>query len=239
MKKVFLGFGLTLLLTVVLITMAITGEVVKDPVCKMEVDPAKATLKIEGKAGSLYFCSQSCEDAFKKNPTAYVTQADLEKMGIAVVNAGAKAEGKTKAEDKAKAAGCGGCPMGAGDTKAACAMDTKTAKATGCDGNCGNTVIPAINDFHSSMHVMESAIDANNMEMVKGSMANLVAKKDLVMKAECPGGKCPNSFEVKRTDFSAKVDALAAACGKDDVAAIKTAFTQMHDAYTALDHAVR
>jgi YHS domain-containing protein len=237
MKKVFFGFGFVLLMTAIMITMAVTGEVVKDPVCKMEVDPAKATFKVEGKSGNVYFCSEFCKDKFMKNPTAYISQGEIEKMGL--VLAGTSTSATAAATAPTAKSGCGGCAMEKTQTTNAAGCEAKTAEATECDGNCGKTKVKEINDFHTSMHGMESALEANNMGMVKASITDLVAKKELLMKAECPEGKCPNSFGEKRTAFAAKVDLLAAACQKDNTTDIKAAFQQMHDAYTALDHAAR
>lgn len=43
-----------------------------DPVCGMEVDPAKATAtRIVGRE-TYFFCSQNCLDAFDSNPSMYV-----------------------------------------------------------------------------------------------------------------------------------------------------------------------
>lgn len=44
---------------------------VKDPVCGMEVDPAKAE-KLEYQGKTYYFCSKSCKDEFAKNPSQYI-----------------------------------------------------------------------------------------------------------------------------------------------------------------------
>ncbi len=43
---------------------------VKDPVCKMEVDKKKST-KIKHNGKEYYFCSPTCEWAFKENPKQF------------------------------------------------------------------------------------------------------------------------------------------------------------------------
>lgn len=43
---------------------------VKDPVCGMDVDPAKA-LKADHKGKTYYFCSKHCQEKFQKDPAQY------------------------------------------------------------------------------------------------------------------------------------------------------------------------
>lgn len=45
---------------------------VRDPVCKMEVDEKIAKFKSEYKGNTYYFCSLGCKSNFDKNPTKYV-----------------------------------------------------------------------------------------------------------------------------------------------------------------------
>lgn len=54
----------------------------KDPVCGMEVDEEKAAVKAEYKGKMYYFCTRSCEEAFKKEPEKYVKSSmQLEEVG--------------------------------------------------------------------------------------------------------------------------------------------------------------
>lgn len=46
---------------------------VKDPVCKMNVDPAQA-LKVERDGKTYYFCSEHCKEQFEKDPAKYVAK---------------------------------------------------------------------------------------------------------------------------------------------------------------------
>ena len=55
-------------------TVAAEAAKVKDPVCGMEVDPAKAE-KIEKNGKTYYFCSKNCKEKFEKNPAQYMGQA--------------------------------------------------------------------------------------------------------------------------------------------------------------------
>ena len=44
---------------------------VKDVVCGMQIDPAKAAGKSEYKGKTYYFCSPSCKAKFDANPSQY------------------------------------------------------------------------------------------------------------------------------------------------------------------------
>jgi YHS domain-containing protein len=45
----------------------------KDPVCGMDVDPAKAAGASVHAGKTYYFCSTSCRDKFEKEPARYAT----------------------------------------------------------------------------------------------------------------------------------------------------------------------
>jgi len=240
MKRFFPILGMTVLLSAALITLAITGETVKDPVCGMEVNTANAAITIDSPHGTIYFCSQSCKDKFLANPAAYTPKMPAESETHA-------APAAPTAE--AKKSGCEGCP---GHAKAAAtekgehgsAGHGMTASATaasehGCDGKCGNTQIRALNEFHTMMKPLESGEGQAHIALVRGATPDLVAKKDEIMKAECPGGVCTESYKSTRADFGAKVDALAAAANAGDESAIAAAFKEMHSAYQALDMMAR
>jgi Cu+-exporting ATPase len=51
---------------------AIVGELAKDPVCGMAVDPAKAAGSHEHSGKKWYFCSQHCVEKFRSDPLKYV-----------------------------------------------------------------------------------------------------------------------------------------------------------------------
>ena len=42
-----------------------------DPVCKMEVEPAKAAAKVDYAGQVYYFCSEACHKAFTAEPRKY------------------------------------------------------------------------------------------------------------------------------------------------------------------------
>ena len=49
-------------------------KLVKDPVCGMDVDPAKAAGKSDYKGKTYYFCSDYCKKQFDANPEAILGQ---------------------------------------------------------------------------------------------------------------------------------------------------------------------
>lgn len=44
----------------------------KDPVCKMDVDPATAAAKSEYKGKTYYFCAVGCKKTFDADPEKYI-----------------------------------------------------------------------------------------------------------------------------------------------------------------------
>lgn len=42
-----------------------------DPVCKMQVDPAKAAAKVDYAGQTYHFCSEVCRKAFTADPQKY------------------------------------------------------------------------------------------------------------------------------------------------------------------------
>jgi YHS domain-containing protein len=53
------------------------SNMVKDPVCGMNVDPSeRGTIKEEYKGNMYHFCSQTCKKSFDENPKKYVQALD-------------------------------------------------------------------------------------------------------------------------------------------------------------------
>jgi YHS domain-containing protein len=243
MKRIFPILGMTVLLSAALITLAITGETAKDPVCGMEVNTANAAITIDSPHGTIYFCSQHCKDTFLANPAAYTPKMDAMPAAPEASATPAAPAAETK---KSGCEGCAGHAKAAavekvehGDMGHAAAATAAAHSEHGCDGNCGNTQIKALNDFHTMMKPLESGEGQAHIALVKGAAPDLVVKKDEVMKAECPGGVCTESYKATRADFGSKVDALAAAANAGDESAIAAAFKEMHAAYQALDMMAR
>src|SRR6185503_1072723 len=50
---------------------------VRDPVCGMEIDPAKAAGRSEHRRASYYFCSAHCQRTFDANPAKFADDAAM------------------------------------------------------------------------------------------------------------------------------------------------------------------
>jgi YHS domain-containing protein len=51
-------------------------QMVKDPVCGMDVDPATAAGTVEYKGQTYYFCGPGCKAAFEKEPEKYLSKSE-------------------------------------------------------------------------------------------------------------------------------------------------------------------
>jgi P-type Cu+ transporter len=47
-----------------------------DPVCGMELEEATAAAEAEHQGNRYYFCSESCKEAFERNPDNYVQSTE-------------------------------------------------------------------------------------------------------------------------------------------------------------------
>ena len=47
---------------------------VEDPVCGMRIDPDDAAATAEYEGRTYYFCSQTCHEAFRADPTTYLSR---------------------------------------------------------------------------------------------------------------------------------------------------------------------
>jgi YHS domain-containing protein len=52
------------------------AEMVKDPVCGMEIDPEQAAGKSEHEGTTYYFCAEGCKKEFDADPAKYVGAAE-------------------------------------------------------------------------------------------------------------------------------------------------------------------
>jgi YHS domain-containing protein/positive regulator of sigma E activity len=53
-----------------------------DPVCGMEVDPARAAAKIDYEGETYFFCNAGCLEAFTKEPSRYLVAADCPRINL-------------------------------------------------------------------------------------------------------------------------------------------------------------
>ncbi len=52
----------------------VAGELVTDPVCGMEIDPASAAGSSEYEGRTVYFCNLNCKQSFDEDPAKYATK---------------------------------------------------------------------------------------------------------------------------------------------------------------------
>src|SRR5215467_14993638 len=71
---------------------------VKDPVCGMSVDPAKAAGKVEHKGKTYYFCSTRCAERFAQEPEKFLATPGAVGMENAHGNAPAPASARASGE---------------------------------------------------------------------------------------------------------------------------------------------
>jgi Cu+-exporting ATPase len=87
---------------------------VKDPVCGMTVDPAKAAGSFEYQGQTYHFCSKSCLTKFQQNPEAYLV-GDVPKPATVTVAPAGKAAPDTRVytcpmDPEVRQIGPGACP---------------------------------------------------------------------------------------------------------------------------------
>jgi len=56
--------------------MEVSINMVKDPVCGMNVDEKTAKFKSEYMGKTYYFCNQSCKEVFDKNPKRFAEDSE-------------------------------------------------------------------------------------------------------------------------------------------------------------------
>jgi YHS domain-containing protein len=56
------------------------AQLVKDPVCGMDVDPASAAATSEHAGATYYFCAVGCKEAFDADPQKYLSGAAPKEM---------------------------------------------------------------------------------------------------------------------------------------------------------------
>jgi len=140
MKRIFIIFGLTLVLSVALIAFAITKDSTATvcPTCKMAIATPDSSFEMKGETGSLFFCSQGCFDKFKADPTAYMTVEEMQ-VAAGLCLECAKVGGCQNGEHgvhKDAAIGCEGCDLSEAVTPAG---DVEPAKAdSSCLGDCSD-----------------------------------------------------------------------------------------------------
>jgi P-type Cu+ transporter len=115
---------------------------VKDPVCNMDVDPAKARGSAEYKGQTYYFCSPGCVERFLHDPEKYLAP----KPAAPLVQLGAKVSSNGTPPAPAHT-------MGRGMTTYICPMDPEVREEKpGACPKCGMALEPETVEYTCPMH---------------------------------------------------------------------------------------
>jgi Cu+-exporting ATPase len=133
-------------------------EVVKDPVCNMDVVPATARGSSEYKGQNYYFCSQSCVQRFNADPEKYLAprppKSQMVQIG-GVQMAGVQIDGNQAGGIglAAPKAGPAQSPASKGKVTYVCPMDPEVREAKpGACPKCGMALEPETVEYTCPMH---------------------------------------------------------------------------------------
>ncbi len=133
MKKTLLGFGLIALLSASMIALAITTDNSENPICpicKMQIDASNSAVQLECKNGTIDFCNDGCKDKFCENPTAFLSQEELDNLGICT---GGDCTDCTDCKDTASSdCDCGACDDCKEKAKAAATAHPDNCQCASC-----------------------------------------------------------------------------------------------------------
>ncbi|MGH9565070.1 MAG: heavy metal-binding domain-containing protein, partial [Candidatus Angelobacter sp.] len=119
---------------------------VEDPVCKMKVDPAKASGSSEYKGKTYYFCSPGCERKFTAGPEKYLS-AKPETAGLVSIVSGAASKPASAMPASAPAS------SGKGTVTYVCPMDPEVReRQPGPCPRCGMALEAQAVEYTCPMH---------------------------------------------------------------------------------------
>lgn len=121
-------------------------HIVKDPVCHMDVDPAKARGSAEYKGQTYYFCSPRCVEKFQAEPERYLSPQPPANQ---LVQLG----GITPAKAAANSGHPHSAETGKGTTTYICPMDPEVRESKpGACPKCGMALEPEAVEYTCPMH---------------------------------------------------------------------------------------
>lgn len=124
-------------------------EIVKDPVCNMDVVPATARGSSEYKGKTYYFCSQSCVQRFNADPEKYLTPKPPRSQIVQI--GGIQSSGITLALPKSEPAQH--LPVGKRRVTYVCPMDPEVRETKpGACPKCGMALEPETMEYTCPMH---------------------------------------------------------------------------------------
>ncbi|HWG38939.1 MAG TPA: HAD-IC family P-type ATPase, partial [Candidatus Acidoferrales bacterium] len=121
-------------------------HIVKDPVCHMDVDPAKARGSAEYKGQTYYFCSPRCVERFQAEPERYLTPQPPANQ---LVQLGGISSAKAPADSGYSHS----TETGKGTTTYVCPMDPEVRESKpGACPKCGMALEPEAVEYTCPMH---------------------------------------------------------------------------------------
>jgi Cu+-exporting ATPase len=118
-------------------------EIVKDPVCNMDVVPSTARGSSEYKGQTYYFCSQSCAQRFKADPEKYLAPKPSKSQMVQISGIGLTAPKAEPAQS----------PASKGKVTYVCPMDSEIREAKpGVCPKCGMALEPETVEYTCPMH---------------------------------------------------------------------------------------
>jgi Cu+-exporting ATPase len=123
-------------------------NIVKDPVCNMDVDPDTARGSSEYKGQAYYFCSQSCVQRFNADPEKYLVPKAPKSQIVQI--SGSQSSGVPMAPPKSQPAQS---RASQGRVTYVCPMDPEVREATpGACPKCGMALEPETVEYTCPMH---------------------------------------------------------------------------------------
>jgi Cu+-exporting ATPase len=122
---------------------AVAAGKVRDPVCGMMIDPAKAPAKFDYRGQTYYFCNPGCQKKFQANPDAYLSTVPVASGPQLTVIQPATAEGTGRTLQPVQISGLGPSSAGFLGTTWVCPMDPEIRQAgPGSCPKCGMALEP-------------------------------------------------------------------------------------------------
>jgi P-type Cu+ transporter len=118
---------------------------VRDPVCGMHVDPAKARGSAEYKGQAYYFCSPRCTERFQAEPEKYLAPKEQQENQLVQLSGIGPAKSPGNAAQPQ--------PPGQGTVSYVCPMDPEVQESTpGACPKCGMALEPEAVEYTCPMH---------------------------------------------------------------------------------------
>jgi P-type Cu+ transporter len=122
---------------------AVASGKVRDPVCGMMIDPAKAPAKFDYRGQTYYFCNPGCQKKFQVNPDSYLATVPVASGPQLAVIQPAKAEGTSRMSQSVQISGLKTSTSDSSGTTWVCPMDPEVRQSDpGSCPKCGMALEP-------------------------------------------------------------------------------------------------